>query len=50
MLDGISKIIQRICGAAAESVITEAYRYLEGSKRDSGVAEGEQKSKSRTEV
>lgn len=47
MSDGISKIIQRIGGAAAESVITEAYRYLEGSKRDSGMAEGEYQNKER---
>ena len=35
MQDGISKIIQRLGGKAEESIITEAYRYLERSKRNS---------------
>jgi hypothetical protein len=47
MSDGISKIVQRFGGAAREGLITETFRFLERSTRDSGMAEGSYQTKER---
>jgi hypothetical protein len=39
MSNGIQKIIQRIGGSPEQGLIEKTYSYLEGSKRESGVAQ-----------
>jgi hypothetical protein len=48
MSNGIKKIIQRLGGEAEQSLITEAYSFLERSKGESGMVEKEFVSKERS--